>query len=626
MLGGARTLNCQFGLILRPWLCFVVYLWALEFQAVYGSGHETFFDRFTSGVPLLWTLVVWIGVLAGVVTLGGLCWQASVVRRVNESLCRSACFIASGYFLKRWLDNWQLDPANTKAVGLLLLLVIFPLYLALRRRRKISPTPATDIIPSWQDMFSCVVVPVLIATVIAVSVRIIETARANKPAAAAANAAVPADRANVILIVADSLRAQSMSLYGHTDKTTPSIDRFAESSSTYLAMHANATTTMTSVLTLLTGRHPLSHGRMNRELFPPRPEPLNLLSLLSAHGYSIGAVTSNGDASEVFQSLRSGLHISEEMAFGSNLFSWLTDVGVYPTRFSGRMYGDLAGILPLLAFPRRASMEGNISETMTRVKNLIARLPPPFFLFVHIQEPHWPYQIPVGFEPAPVRGDGSQLAVSAPYAPVFQPAVDAYRGFYEMTIKALDAELGKLLEATASVNNTLAILTADHGESFERGYFLHGEDLSENSTRVPLLIRYPGQKKGERVAGLTQSFDIAPTVLNVVGIANPHWMDGQSLKFGAVPAPAEVVAINYRYPYDGIVHYLPTKIAIWWDKYKLIAACQSGETLLYDLAGDPQELVDISARDPGIGEDLKRRLRARLSRQSVEPRLSCPNL
>ncbi|MGZ8434466.1 MAG: hypothetical protein ACXW6T_08985 [Candidatus Binatia bacterium] len=71
---------------------------------------------------------------------------------------------------------------------------------------------------------------------------------------------------------------------------------------------------------------------------------------------------------------------------------------------------------------------------------------------------------------------------------------------------------------------------------------------------------------------------------------------------------------------------MPTKIAIWWDKYKLIAACQSGEALLYDLAGDPQELVDISARDPGVGEDLKRRLRARLSRQSVEPRLSCPNL
>ena len=86
---------------------------------------------------------------------------------------------------------------------------------------------------------------------------------------------------------------------------------------------------------------------------------------------------------------------------------------------------------------------------------------------------------------------------------------------------------------TSRVNNTLVILTADHGESFERGYFLHGEDLSEQSTHVPFLIRYPGQKKGERIGGLTQSTDIAPTILNVVGVPKPDWMEGQALKPGA---------------------------------------------------------------------------------------------
>ncbi|MGZ9126768.1 MAG: hypothetical protein ACXW4Z_03210, partial [Candidatus Binatia bacterium] len=57
----------EFGVVLRPWLCFVVYLWALEFQAVYGAGYETFSGRFTSAVPLLWTLIIWVGLLAGVV-------------------------------------------------------------------------------------------------------------------------------------------------------------------------------------------------------------------------------------------------------------------------------------------------------------------------------------------------------------------------------------------------------------------------------------------------------------------------------------------------------------------------------------------------------------------------------
>jgi arylsulfatase A-like enzyme len=628
MLQRGHILICQLGINLKPWLCFVVYLWALEFQAAYGSGYETFFDRFTSASPLLWTLIVWGGLFAAVVTLGCLFFSVSLVRRINEFLCRTACFIVTGYFLKRWLDHWDLDALHSQLIGWLLLLVLVPLYLAVRRRRIASPTPATeDIIPSWQDMFSCAVVPVLFATVVAVGVRVSDSTGSKKEVAAATDVVPLAKRANVILVVADSLRAQSLSLYGHPDKTTPAIDRFAESSSTYLTMHANATTTIPSVLALLTGRHPLSHGRLNRE-FPPRPQPLNLLSLLNAHGYSIGAVTSNGDAFEAFAGVRPGLNITDELAFafGFNMFSWLPRGGVYPTRFSGRMYDHLAEIVPFLAFSKRAPPEGNIRNTITRARNLISDLPSPFFLFVHIQEPHGPYELPKDFRLVHVNVDGSQLKVYAPFSPELQPVVDVYRGLYETTIKMIDSELGKFLEAAARINNNLVILTGDHGESFKRGYFLHGEELYENSTWVPLLIRYPGQKTGERVAGLTQSIDIAPTILDRVGIAKPDWMEGQSLKPGVLPASAETIAINFRHPYDGVLHYLPTKIAIWWGNYKLIAACQNGEAVLYDLRRDPQEQIDITEREPAIAEDLKRRIRTRLSRQSAEPRMSCPNL
>ena len=159
----------QFGIILRPWLCFVVYLWALAFQAVYGSGYENFSDRFISAAPLLWTLVVWFGLFAGVVALGVLCWSASAVHRGNEFLCRIACLLVSGIFLKRWFGHWQLDLVDTVGVGWLLLIVMFPLYLFVRRRRKTNPKPESDIVPSWRDMFSYVVVPVIAATIIAVT-------------------------------------------------------------------------------------------------------------------------------------------------------------------------------------------------------------------------------------------------------------------------------------------------------------------------------------------------------------------------------------------------------------------------------------------------------------------------
>jgi arylsulfatase A-like enzyme len=625
MRNGAHQLICELGIVLRPWLCFVVYLWALEFQAVYGSGYETFFDRFTSASPLLWTLVVWGGLLAALVTVGCRFCGTSLMRRINEFLCRAACLIASGYFLKRWLDNWEIEALSSQLLCWLLLLVLVPWYLAVRWRRTIRFSPATDFIPSWQDMFSYVAVPVLFGSLIAVGVKVGKHAGATKEVVAAAAPAAPVKPANVILIVADSLRAQSLSLYGHPEMITPSIDRFADSSSTYLATHANATTTIPSVLTLLTGMHPLSHGRLNRE-FAPRPQPLNLLSLLAARGYSVGAVVSNGDASDALQGIRLELNFTEEMAFGFNFFSWLSRFGVYPTRFSGRMYDDLSEIVPFLAFPNVSSMEGNIRDTIARAKNLIARLPPPFFLFVHIQEPHWPYELANNTNVYFADIDGSELAVSAPYPPLLQPVVDKFRGLYEMTIKTMDSQLGKFLEEASRIDDSLIVLTGDHGESFKRGYFLHGEELFENSTWVPLLIRYPRQRLGERVAGLTQSLDIAPTILDYVGIPVPDWMEGQSLKPGVLPAPAETSAINFKLPYDGVVHYSPTKIAVWRGKYKLISVCQSGESVLYDLARDPQEVIDISKREPGIAEDLKRRLRTRLSRQSAEPRMSCPNL
>ena len=617
---------CQFRTLLRPWLCFVVYVWALAFQAVYGNGYETFFDRFISAAPLLWTLVAWAGLFTGMVTLGALCWSASSVQRSNEFLCRIACLVVSGFFLKRWLDNWQLDIFSSKVFGWLLLLAIFPLYLAVRRRRKTGPRPASNCLPAWEDMFSYLVMPLLVISIIAVSVKVASTLGAEKHLRAVTMAAAPVQKPNVILIVSDSLRAKSMSLYGHTDKTTPSIERFAESSSTYLAMHTNATSTIPSVLTLLTGRHPLSHGRLNRE-YMPRAEPLNLLNLLSVHGYSIGAVTSNGDASDALQGLRVGLHLTENMAYGFHLFSWLQRLGVYPTRFSGGMYQDISRMLPFLPFPKHASLDGNVEDTVAAVKHMMGRLAPPFFLFVHIQEPHWPYQIREGSRRVPGGNVArSQLSVSAPYRSELQPLVDTYRDSYERTIKTLDAELGKFLEETSKVENSMVILTSDHGESFERGFFLHGDELYESSTWAPLLIRYPGQKNGERVSGLTQSLDLAPTILDAVGIPRPDWMEGQPLKFGASPVKAETIAINYKYSYDGVVHHLPTKIAIWWDKYKLIAPCQSPEALLYDLQRDPDELVDIAAGESGIVDDLKRRLKARLSRQSSEPRVSCPSL
>ena len=113
-----------------------------------------------------------------------------------------------------------------------------------------------------------------------------------------------------------------------------------------------------------------------------------------------------------------------------------------------------------------------------------------------------------------------------------QPFVDAERDHYDEAIEYLDAELEQFVNAlwrSPKSQNTLLVLTADHGESFERGFLNHGDDLYESSIHVPLVIKFPGQQKGERLFFPVQSIDIAPTIVETAGIAVPTWMDGVSL-------------------------------------------------------------------------------------------------
>jgi len=171
-------------------------------------------------------------------------------------------------------------------------------------------------------------------------------------------------------------------------------------------------------------------------------------------------------------------------------------------------------IFPFLGFPARTSPYGSSADALDAAEKVMETLDPPFFLFVHLHEPHHPYY----------RSDTFRGVFSVPnhsvtkrkflffdrYPPELQPFVSHYRDQYDESIQFFDAEFGKFMrfvEKSRWSGNLLIGLTADHGESFERGYFTHGEDLYENSTHVPLLIRFPNQQQARRVAGLVQSTD-----------------------------------------------------------------------------------------------------------------------
>ena len=137
----------------------------------------------------------------------------------------------------------------------------------------------------------------------------------------------------MVLIVADALRAQNMSLYGYARKTTPFLESFAQQSSVYTQMYSNSTSTRTSLTSILSGKHPFSHGRLTKFL-PAYDSPENLLALLRDHGYTTAAITSNSDATFYMLGLVPYLVHGEYPNFRRLTLSWLRDLGVYPTSWA----------------------------------------------------------------------------------------------------------------------------------------------------------------------------------------------------------------------------------------------------------------------------------------------------
>jgi arylsulfatase A-like enzyme len=626
-----KRLPSFYGSILRPWLCVVVYLWLLEFQAVAGAGFDPILDSLGDLIGILWTLIFWTVLFCIVLALGGLMVDHSRLTRANERVSRAACVIVSAFFLMRWLDAWRPASLEGQPGFWFFVTVVVAIYLLVRRLRKRAPDSSPSFIPSWNDCFSFGVLPLLLLSLVVLTIKSVNyfaNARAPfavTPAEAAAGNQNSPLLPNVIFIVADSMRAQSLSLYGNSAVPTPSLERFAAGASVYLESHSNSTMTGPSMTTLLTGKHPFTHGRLTREI-APRPDENNLLRILRNRGYSTAAITSNMEAALTSLALNSELTYPERFAFRFLPVSWLRNLGVYPTLHGDRMYRELSLILPFLGFPQRTSGDGYIENTLNQARDVTLHLRQPFSLVIHIHEPHVYY--PTTFKV--VKGIGKNLpSFYAYYDSALQPVVDVHRAEYEHSVRNVDSELGKFfdfLERHSSLNNSLIIVTADHGESFERGYLGHGEDLHENASRVPLIIRFPRQKTGERVAGLTQSIDIAPTILHALGIPLPDWMEGQPLIQGVLPKNRAIVTSNFKHPNEGVFYPLPTKLAVWWNQYKLIISCGAGSTEVYNLSTDPDERTNLAEKEGAVIELLKRQLKLQLARQLREPKLVCPNI
>jgi arylsulfatase A-like enzyme len=435
-------------------------------------------------------------------------------------------------------------------------------------------------------------------------------------------------RPNVILISADTLRADRVGAYGYERRpTSPRIDALARESLVFEVHLAAAPWTTPSHLSLLTGLTPTGHGvtasdrALRDALDGERPLPrladevTTLAEVLTAHGWTSAAFTG-------------GATLDPRIGFDQGF-------GTYDT-----------------------SMVKLDDAKMARLFQWIEGQEEPFFLFWHTFEVHAPYvagdflsdvlpfprarALAERLSNLPEKGGWKQVR----QAKRVMRRHDAYtpevtRALYDGGVRSFDRRLGELLdflEGRGLDDRTLLVLTSDHGEQLgdtgrpapygDGFYNVHGHTLYEEMIRVPLIVRRPGSREGRRVPAVTASIDVLPTILDLAGIEAPPGVQGRSLRplweGGEAWSPAAALSESLSESEE--------KKSLRSDRYKLVVHLDAATVeragrsqlphdapaSLYDLELDPAEQADLLA-SPSDGDARERaeamtaELRRRLS-------------
>ena len=355
----------------------------------------------------------------------------------------------------------------------------------------------------------------------------------------------------VVIITLDTTRADYLGPYGFSHVPTPQIDRLAAGGVVFEQATTVAPLTLPAHCSLFTGMFPPRHGVRDNADALGGDYP-TLAELLRGRGFRTGAFVSSAI-----------LHADRGLARGFETYD--------DRRAASRA---AAGGLQR---PANETVDAALSWLQDRQDQ-------PFFLWLHLYDPHAPYDPPEPFRTA--FGD------------------DLYAG----EIAFADAEIGRLtdfLEERGRLDRTAIVITADHGESLhEHGEAGHGIFLYQSVIHVPLVIRAPGLP-ARRVSSVARLVDVMPTILDLAGVDRPSAMlDGISL-IGVARGKANIDLDAYSESEHPLQFGWSPLRSLRNGRFKLIAAPRPE---LYDLQRDPAELRDLFGTQPALGRAMARRL------------------
>lgn len=366
---------------------------------------------------------------------------------------------------------------------------------------------------------------------------------------------------SVVLIVVDTVRADHMGLYGYERDTTPRLERWAEQGTVFENGFSAAAWTLPGVGSIFTGLYPSQHGAGLSGPSRMHDEVPTLAEELTAAGYETAAVANVSFLAPLFGLDRGFSHYDYDPADA--------DQGT-----------------------RRADV--SVDRALAWLDD---RSGGPSFLFLHLFDAHRFYDAP-----PPARGTFTG-EFAADYDPATLPTLesrveaerrgdmDFHVAAYDEEILWLDIQLDRFfseLDERGLFDNTLIVLTGDHGEAFrEHGQIAHGSSLHNEVIRVPFIVWEPGKGGGVRSSVPASNVDIFPTVLDYVG-AGPVETSGSSLR-GAIRgeemAPRAIFAQNRFYRTD------LTALIRW--PLKLLQSHDKPGRWLYDLEADPGETTNL---------------------------------
>jgi arylsulfatase A-like enzyme len=370
---------------------------------------------------------------------------------------------------------------------------------------------------------------------------------------------LPRDRDfNVILYLIDALRADHLDAYGYSRKTSPTITELANEGVRFARCFSQETWTRPAIVSLFTSTYSLVHGVRGHADAVPNYMAL-LPEILRSHGYATAAVSLNSNMGRL-----------------ANL-----------TRGFGQF--DETYVLK-----RRDCLP----ESTAFLENCRDRR---FFLYIHTVEPHWSYKPPEEF----VR--------------LFVPAGEDPRDvdLYDAEIVRADSNVGLFvskLKELGMYDNTLLIVTADHGEAFgeHEGIFKHADKPYNELIHIPLIMRLPGAlPTGKVVEQNVQFIDIAPTILDIVNIQGNEQFHGMSLLPLITGGPREAFESRTVYAVGKGV------TAAIRDDWKLLRG--QDKVSLYNLSTDPGETKNVASENAPVVKSLEEELS---SHQALQKRLA----